>query len=378
MPDRWVYAVSWIPVYLLAACLLFLNLRPAGISAPGVVRLLAVIALWPLVQLCTRSTIYAWNTKLALVSSVSSAATAWSAYYAFRFPAARRLFLRVLVAVGTILAVAGTLQLYTSPEKVFWFFDSGGRSIGSFGYLNQYAAFVELLLPVAVWTAMTAPPGWAAVGMLATVVMFGSVVASASRSGVILVGLEAVVVPWLAARRLGLGAARAAMPALLLIAMMTVIALAAGPEAVIQRLLQSNPYEGRAEFALSSIEMIRQRPLLGFGLGNWTVAYPAFSLIDLGLFINFAHNDWLQWAAEGGLPFALAMLALAAWSLRAGLRTVWGIGVTFVFLQCLTDSPLIGTGVVTVFFSFVGAMAASSADLPNRNNQRPPDILFPA
>ena len=37
-------------------------------------------------------------------------------------------------------------------------------------------------------------------------------------------------------------------------------------------------------------------------MGTWPEAYPGYARFDDGSFVNQAHNDWVQWAAEGGLP----------------------------------------------------------------------------
>jgi O-antigen ligase len=104
--------------------------------------------------------------------------------------------------------------------------------------------------------------------------------------------------------------------------------------------------------------MVEDRPLLGFGLGTWSTVYPGYATSDDGLFINQAHDDWAQWAAEGGLPFACLMLAVAVWAARRGLSTGWGLGVAAVFVHCLVDYPIQRTGVALVMFAMLGALAA--------------------
>jgi len=72
--------------------------------------------------------------------------------------------------------------------------------------------------------------------------------------------------------------------------------------------------------------MIRDRPWMGFGFGTWSTAYPGYAIYDNGTFANQAHNDWAQWTVEGGLPFLLLMLSIAAASVGPALRSLWGIG----------------------------------------------------
>jgi len=79
--------------------------------------------------------------------------------------------------------------------------------------------------------------------------------------------------------------------------------------------------------------MIVARPWFGSGLGTWPVKYPAYAIIDTGAFANRAYADWLEWSAEGGLPFGIAMATLFVWCLRPAFDSVWGIGAIAVFVS---------------------------------------------
>ena len=93
-------------------------------------------------------------------------------------------------------------------------------------------------------------------------------------------------------------------------------------------LQDTDPMALRREFDISSLHMIAARPWCGFGLGTWPTAYPRYAIIDIGVFANQAHSDWLQWTAEGGLPFAMALLSLFVWCLRPAFRSVWAISAS--------------------------------------------------
>jgi O-antigen ligase len=62
----------------------------------------------------------------------------------------------------------------------------------------------------------------------------------------------------------------------------------------------------------STWQMIQARPWLGGGLGTWSLYYPALrSSVEWGTTGYYAHNDYLQFAAEGGvLTLALFVLGL--------------------------------------------------------------------
>jgi O-antigen ligase len=137
------------------------------------------------------------------------------------------------------------------------------------------------------------------------------------------------------------------------------LAIPAGPDALITKFGMSDPFSGRREFNESSLQMFRARPLVGFGMGNWPIAYPGYALFDDGRFANQAHNDWAQWAVEGGIPLAALMLWLAIWGSVRGFRSGWGLGVPMIFLHCFVDYPIQRPGVAIVFFLMLAAVAGS-------------------
>jgi O-antigen ligase len=138
------------------------------------------------------------------------------------------------------------------------------------------------------------------------------------------------------------------------------VALAAvvGWQVTLEKFHEPEPYRVRRELLLSSVAMVADRPFTGFGLGTWPVVYPAYARFDNGLAANHAHNDWAEWAAEGGVPFLLLMALVALWSVRPAADSLWGIGVPVIFAHSLVDYPLREPAVAAVFFAMLGALAA--------------------
>lgn len=60
----------------------------------------------------------------------------------------------------------------------------------------------------------------------------------------------------------------------------------------------------------------------GTGLGSFEKAYPLFENPDsvTNTFMNHAHNDWLEWVLELGLPGLLLLLAFCIWIAYAAFR----------------------------------------------------------
>jgi putative inorganic carbon (HCO3(-)) transporter len=87
---------------------------------------------------------------------------------------------------------------------------------------------------------------------------------------------------------------------------------------------QSNSSAFRWYTWIGTAEMIRERPLLGFGPGTFQFAYPRFAHAG---FTRMAHESYLQIAGEMGVPALLAILAavgLVLVRMTRGLKKVYG------------------------------------------------------
>lgn len=254
--------------------------------------------------------------------------------------------------------VASVVAYYTSPEKILWFFPSPYPDVwGPFLSRNNFAQFLELALPVSLWLGCGAsgprrgtPYLWMGAAMLACGL------ASASRAGAVVLILEAVAVFVLA---------RPADPRRLIprfsLAVLALAALAGG-EVLVHRLEDPDPFRDRREIFQSSLAMIAARPWTGYGLGNFATVYPEFARFDPGAVVERAHNDWLEWATEGGWPYAAAWMLLAISVTRPAFRSVWGIGVPAVFVHALVDYPFARFGIAAWLFILAGALESGGRE----------------
>jgi O-antigen ligase len=316
---------------------------------------------WALLQLATDRTIYRWATWDAALNWATWAGLFFLALQLFQQSATRQWFLRFAVYFGFGLSVLSTMQMFTAGGKIFWLFPSGYTDfvMGPFANRNHYAAFLEMILPIALWQALRDPRRALANWAMAAA-MLASVVAAASRAGTVLMCAEAIAVPLLARFR-HVAPAKEVTRALAVFGAIAVVFTAiVSWQPLRQRLWQPDPYAGRREFVESSLAMLHDRPLMGFGLGNWPRAYPQYAVFDDGTYANQAHNDWLQWAVEGGVPFFLIQLSLAAMVFPAACRSVWGIGLLSLWIHCLVEYPLQQRPAVGAwFFVLLGLLAAS-------------------
>ena len=351
--ERWALSVLEAGVFLSAAAASArVFLRSSGLRAGFLPLAFAGMAVWGIVQLAAGWTVVKADTVDAVLYWLAAACLVWLAWQVCSSHDRVEWFLGASAITGSVICLIGLLHLYTSDGLVFWIFSSGynSRIPGPFTSRNNYAAFVELLLPVALVLAMKRRPGSRSYVVLSAALV-AVVIASGSRAGVVLVGAEVAIV-FLLAR--GHGALLAAFAGLVALFVGVV-----GYQYLWERFVHdSDPYLMRREFLESTLAMIRAQPLHGFGLGAWASAYPQFAVIDVGKFANHAHNEWAQWAAEGGLPALAVMLVVFLWTVRAAVQSVWGIGLAAVMVHSLVDYPFMRLGLAGWIFVLLGVLEA--------------------
>jgi O-antigen ligase len=313
---------------------------------------LAGAAAWGLIQLATGQTVSRWETWNATLGWAANLAGFWLALQICEDAKVRRALLRGLVAFAFAISLISVLQYFTAPDKLLWLYTPGGTEFGPFESPNRYAAFAELLAPVALLQAARGERiKWFYASAAAT--LFAAVIAGASRAGSALMVAEVLTLGLL-----GWGQRRLGRMVAVFAAMAFVFTAVVGVETLVRRFAGADPYAGRREFLQSAVAMTKDRPAMGFGLGNFENAYPAYARVDIDQIVNHAHNDWAEWAADGGLPFLLLMVCLAAWVIPKAVRSVWGVGVLAVLAHSTVDFPLQSPAIEIWVFTLIGVLAA--------------------
>jgi O-antigen ligase len=86
------------------------------------------------------------------------------------------------------------------------------------------------------------------------------------------------------------------------------------------------------------IRMFTYKPILGWGLGTFPVAYPQFRTFYTTFFINDAHNDYLQFLVESGAVGFAAVIWFVVAFYRSALKKLrdWPEDISSaVTLACL-------------------------------------------
>lgn len=287
-----------------------------------------------------------------------------------------RTLVRVVVLAAAAQAVFGLLQVGGGRELYFGA-QAYGRAIGSFANPNHFANLLAMALPLAIFllSEVLAKPGrkvgqrtrfgvgadlmrTLSMTFWAVVVLFllSALVASASRAGIlaalVVAGLSLLLIPvaegvrrqrwW----RAGLAAV-----------VLGVVLMAVGTEGLLSRFDGAVQQDARWQIYAASARAAWTYFPWGSGLGTFAGVFAPLQSPTLTHFVDFAHNDYLQLAVEGGLPFLLLTglaLSLAVVSVRrlsrrlrddpgspwAALQASCALGLLAVLLHSLVDFNL--------------------------------------
>ncbi len=150
-----------------------------------------------------------------------------------------------------------------------------------------------------------------------------------------------------------------AVAALVIVGGMVALAGAGGTAVLEYRIRHWSPLlEGRLDYWRASVEMIAERPLVGWGFGMWPDVYRQFLVYDRSLVVNRAHSDWLEWTAEGGLLVAAALGWLLWGALRRAMHAPWAWGLPLLLLYGMVDytlrAPLVWVAFLTLWMAAAG------------------------
>lgn len=362
LPERWLNPTIFQTGVLVLALVWTgrMLLRPVALRFSSLAVLLCAATAWSLLQLAARVTVSRWDTWISLLNWIGYLAAFLLSMQVCSSQSVQRPLLDHLLSFGFGLSVFAVLQYFSSGGTIFWFYSTDNRAmLGPFVSPDRYAAFIELILPLAIVRMLSDGRGSLKYAVMGAA-MYASVIAGASRAGALIATAELITVP--AAAR----ASRYFSTYNLRVATVRLWGIAAVFTAVVgwltlwNRLQDPNPFRVRREILASTISMAKQRPYFGFGLGTFPIVYPKYALADFGAEVNHAHNDWAEWAAEGGVPFALFLLAVAVGSVVRAAKAPWGIGVVAVFLHSVVDFPLQDPVIAVWLFALAGVLAGET------------------
>ena len=283
---------------------------------------------------------------------------------------------------GFALAVFAITQDLTSNGKIYWLrtLHNGGAPFGPYVNHDHYAGLMEMLAPIPMVLSLGSffRGGKRALVAFAAVVMSGTIVLSQSRAGTASFLAEMALLLGIVMRAKKKGRAAAALGTVFVLVLAFVSWLAT---AALWHHFAELQDAMRVAMAKDGLRMFWHKPALGWGLGTFTTVYPRYRSFYTDLFVNAAHNDYVQALVEtGAIGFAAVLWFLVEvfranwhnteawtrdWSRALGLAAL--VGCTGLLVHGFFDFNLQIPANACMFY-FLCAVATSTAMVPEGRN----------
>ena len=278
-----------------------------------------------------------YATRLVLIQ-VASLLIYFAATLIFTdLPRRLRTVVRTITIFGFFLAMFGLTQSFTSDgTRVYWFRQlAQSTAFGPFINRHHFAGYMELTiaLPLGLLFSGGIERYKRPLYAFAAAMMGVALIMTNSRGGIISLGDEILFLAVVAGPGLNRGERRprgqrirsALMRAGLafgLIAVLIGATVAIGGSDVFTRLLGTasaqDPTTGRSHFWNVTVDVIKAHPIIGSGLGSFSVIYTHYDTRNGYLRLEQAHNDYLQTLADGGIVGGALGLAFILILFRSG------------------------------------------------------------
>jgi O-antigen ligase len=283
---------------------------------------------------------------------------------------------------GLALALFGLIQGLASNGKIYWLRtpDLGGWIYGPYVNHNHYAGLMEMLFPIPLVMALsgTVPRKWRLLPASAAVLMATTIFLSGSRGGMIAFLGQMVALGILLALQKSRRNALTIGGVLLVIG---VLILWVGGQGLVDRMISirseaTTELSGGLRLTVDrdALKMFTHKPVLGWGLRAFPVAYPQFRSFFTNLFINEAHNDYLQALVETGLlGFGIVVWFLVlvyregtrklknwGWNLNGAVALAALLGCTGILIHSLIDFNLQIPANAALFYVLCATAAADT------------------
>jgi O-antigen ligase len=281
-----------------------------------------------------------YSTRLAIVQ-VAALLVYFAAVLAFTDgPVRLRLLVRTIIIFGFLLAILGLIQSFTSPTKLLWMRDmKDAIPFGPFVNRHHFAGYMELTvaLPLGMLFAGGVERDKRFIYVFAALMMGVALIMTNSRGGILSFVAEIVFLVGMTGLRRGRerreegdrssairgAAVRAGLGLALILSIFAGVVMLGG-EPVVNRLMgtvsSADPTTGRAHFWRVTLDIIRDYPLMGTGLGSFGLAFTRYDTRAGLLRVEQAHNDYLQTLSDAGVVGALLGLFFIVTLFRLGLR----------------------------------------------------------
>jgi len=263
----------------------------------------------PFLQLATERTDYFYATRYQLLQWLGYGIFFLVASESSRSSLARKRLAIAITIFGTLYAIFAIIQGFIDPpDLLYGVVKTQGTGFGSYTNRNHYAGLTEMLMPFGLVISLShsVPRPLRLLSSFGSLIMLGSIFASGSRGGMLaaVIAIIVFVCQYWRHERSSTAVLTMMIAAVLSLAFITYFSY----DRVASRSVREATDSIRLQIARDSMRLVAEHPFLGSGLGTFTAIYPHVRSFPINLFVNAAHNDYVQLTVETGL---LGMLCAA-------------------------------------------------------------------
>ncbi|MDE2320515.1 MAG: O-antigen ligase family protein [candidate division NC10 bacterium] len=287
----------------------------------------------------------------------------------------------IIIGMGLFLAVLGITQLFSGGGKIYWVhvLPYGGLPFGPYVNRNHFAGYMEIAIPLTIGYLLVQAPVrkgrltirqrfllWTSqqtsksvLLMFAAIFMGAALLLTGSRGGLVsFVGSMVFFVVMATMRRASHSKGRRL--ALAFFGLVLIAAVWMGGNRAflsmerLEQTFQEPTVEERSILWQDTLRMAGDYLRLGSGFNTFEEVFPTYKTSTAQMIFQYAHNDYLQLLAEGGIgAFCLVIWCLIVWYRDlfgrwlvrqdpfAGIMTLAGMTAVFAMLiHSLTDFNL--------------------------------------
>ena len=352
---------------------------------------LAVVA----VQIIFGRSAYSYNTVMETRLVITYGILAFLALQSLQRGGDYLKFGWTMAGFGFVVALFAVAQDLAGNGKIFWLREQHeGVIYGPYVNHSHFAGLMEMMVPFALVMAAgrMLHGGKRTLLAFAAAFMVGTVLMSRSLGG--LVAIACQVIAFILITRKERSSSRVDKRRTLAIAALAVLTLGflmwLDQGRSLDRIMglhdpkYSASTTSRIAIAKDSLHMFTGRPILGWGLGTFSLVYPKYQSFYSIFLVNHAHDDYLEALTETGLMgftalvwfivllYRTSLRKVTDWSKepRAGTRLAALVACTGILVHSLSDFNLHIPGNAALFFvlSWV-ATAGSGAPHPHSSQE---------
>jgi putative inorganic carbon (HCO3(-)) transporter len=305
------------------------------------------------------------STLRAAIVTTMVAAMFWIARELCARQGARRL-VQAVAWTGLAVAVVAVLTRAYSPDLIYGIWNPGSLSqpYGPFVNRNHMGTWLVMALPLVMGYIVARFDDRARRGSFAAAIdtrmvwlmgaagmMFVAIIVSLSRSAAVGTLSSGMFLGVFAGTRRSRG-----WWAVLATAAVFIMILVAIPRSVdLGRRFEDPRAPGtsaawdREQIWRETLPIVRDFPVTGTGAGSFRTAMLVYQQSDRGLFFNQAHNQYLQFAAEGGLILIVPLLCAAVLFARAAARRLSRDHAPMVWIRAGAAGGIVGVLVQSIW-----------------------------